>query len=1382
MTRLFKQFLITITLWLAAASCPAREIQILIPSADSSTTAIDKMEPVDRLGRCICLHLLERLPEVPGVAVVDEPWARDLLFEQRCRHGKEDSQNLLADLGQWLPVDATISYRLADNDFVLSLYTAGGVKTRHFPGANRATTASVVYAAAEFLADGLSLGQDARRALTEKRVPDAALDAVYLSRRLGTPWIYNSGEARLKVLRPFAADAPRYPRLAAAIVDAGVQWASDGRKADSPRHCLDMVRAALPVVLGTRYEPQGYDFLRLNRFSPKDVEGDLWALVEPLTLAQDRLEDLLDAKAPAKPSRLGVALNDPARFRTPVQQAGAIRSLGVARSERLWAALRRLARLSDAAIRQAVCFAAGQYDIEKSEPLLKTLLADKDPTVAFAASYQLWRLGRIAGDDVVSLARAAGQQPAMVRQAAEVLGAHGTASDVAILSQWAAEGDIAVRAAALGGLARLKRLPDEALLTALRSGSGAIVTAVLGHLPDVLGEDLRRQVNLLASHRHPPVAEAARRNLARFRPHEARLQTQFDLQTENLYVRLALVEKLAAAKETWAIDVLAEATRNPDPQVRAEALVRLAGRDPQRTRQALTGALSDPYRWVRIHAAAVAARVAGPELAPACRKQLEVETDRVARTYLADALALAQGQPPPASPPPVDTFDPKKTTFGNCGFGEKAASSPFGYYYLLDTQATPAAKAAMGGNRVVLARANSTAHNPVQVLFHPIWRDQWWMGLETDLADVSWLDGVVLGEESMYTSPWQLWDDHWRVFCRDAAIEPDRIDGHRQRLSSCQQLAYLDWEEERAVDGLNRMYDFIKLYYGKLRPGFLVGTFMPDQNGPFAGDRRWKFDVGGAYYYGTNNRERFSRIRRLKTLWPDRPVMWLVSGTVSTVPEQSVKYNTRVLTEPLSPPCFRAYSHSVAAWLAGADPGLFAVWLFTLPGAKGISPAGSWLALEDIGPGSATLRRAVEYSFGGVEAAYRLQSQTQGQPQQPGQSEPAPSSDMVNELLKDAGHAAGKGKADAVQQRVEAEKRRLETGFLLEQKHLYDLARVFAGLPRPTERPDVLFVAPLNAVVAETVPAYDILARINQLADLELNRYRLIGIVGCETAPLQERTIAAVTRWLRDVPGLLYVRGTVSMDRNLKAGTADDHEGPLQTIWPWADDVGFQKDRYTIKSPAVSRLDGPAGPTRTVLWKKPEFKGIVLLDTAPGEPRDMRRRMEEVCSRHNVGPQFSGTAGVQNGRVGGVTGAAVASKVQEVTALAGMDLLTGRGNPQVGPGLAAGVVAEDYTGTYVANLNGVRVLCERPIRSVQASAGGLKLNCEGLLQATALGGTVTVRPADGATLKKIEGPEAVLRWLLASEEPGMAVLPIPDSPQTVTFVRHRGELEILCRK
>ena len=143
-----------------------------------------------------------------------------------------------------------------------------------------------------------------------------------------------------------------------------------------------------------------------------------------------------------------------------------------------------------------------------------------------------------------------------------------------------------------------------------------------------------------------------------------------------------------------------------------------------------------------------------------------------------------------------------------------------------------------------------------------------------------------------------------------------------------------------------------------------------------------------------------------------------------------------------------------------------------------------------------------------------------------------------------------------------------------------------------------------------------------------------------------------------------------------------------------------------------------------------------------------------------------------------MAGAARAGKPGDAVKLTGVDLLSGVENPEVGSRLASAVAAADYAGKYVVVKQGLRVLGERPLRW-QALPGGLRLTCDGLVQVTAAGGAAKIRAADGASLPAVEGADEILAWLVAGDQPGLAVLPAADNRGPVTLVRYRGELEIV---
>ncbi len=79
------------------------------------------------------------------------------------------------------------------------------------------------------------------------------------------------------------------------------------------------------------------------------------------------------------------------------------------------------------------------------------------------------------------------------------------------------------------------------------------------------------------------------------------------------------------------------------------------------------------------------------------------------------------------------------------------------------------------------------------------------------------------------------------------------------------------------------------------------------------------------------------------------------------------------------------------------------------------------------------------------------------------------------------------------------------------------------------------------------------------------------------------------------------------------------------------------------------------------------------------------------------------------------------------------------------------------------------MLAERPLGDVTDLPNGLRIAPAGVLRIATTSGKATV--TSPTPLPTIEGVEAVTRWLVDSTAPGVATLPLPDSQQTITYVR-----------
>jgi hypothetical protein len=1304
------------------------------------------------------------------VEVAGERLAEALLFEvqsgrRTCRQGK-----LLDDVREFAPVDVVVTGAGTNGVLTVTVRSASADKQADFTLGGRDGVSAAVYGASRFVAETLKLDAAALAGLREKRVPDAALEACYLSSRHRAPWVRNSGEERLDMLRPFLGDAAKHPVLAGYILDAGRVLSEDTRKPKNAGGVVQLVRLALLAALGTSEEERGIAFARANKHSPEALEKDLLAMVKGLT------QDELDEAVAAIDREEGlVPVHDPvvgllAGKKTPAQLAGALRCLGAMASTNALPLLKKAAENENPVLRAAAADALAGYPAA----VLKRLGNDTDPRVAFAAAYGLWKQGG-APEKAAALARtllAGGQAPV---NAIEVLAAGASDADAKRLLEISRTGRPEDRGLAIRGLGKLGKVDAVTLLDWLHAVDESVLSAAVSCVKSDSGEAIQTRLVELANSPYSAAAELARSALGSMRPADAKDRIRFDLQTAPLYTRLRIIDRLAAGPDH--LDVLASCVTNPSHHVRAYALDKLAQASPDRALALLPSVIRDPYVWPRVHAAALAAKLATQEQATALRDALVAEKNSVVTLYLKDALARAENRSAPAPRKSVNGFSTHAVAFGGCGYSTDVRNSPLEFYYHMDGVMTAAAREAHDkGGKIVIARSNTTIKNPLWAIFDPTSSDSWWLSIEKEFADIDELDGVVLGEESMYSKPWDLWQAGWRIFCGECGIEAATIEGDREKLTAPEKQAYLHWEQERVVECFNWMYDYIKLYFGKLRPGFMVSTFMPQQNGPSIADRQWKFDVGGAYVYGAGNLERYNLIRRYKTLWPDRRVMWLVSGNVGTPATYLMlpltKYNSPCPKTPLQGRESKGYADSVTAWLAGADPAYFAIWLFTQKSEKGPDAGGVWVPLESISPTSPELGKGIENLFVGVEDMYRFEAEN-GKPEDnaavtlDGKTREPELELEEKDLEKDPSHL-----------RVKQEKQAVLIGFLLEQKFLYDIARVFSGLPRPANRHEVLFVGPTAIASCAIASDYDFISLINQVPGFDLTGYRLIGMEGLEKSALFDSTVRTLTAWLKEQPGVLYVRGWLPDDNAMEAATPADHDGKLEADWPWEDDVGYDGKAYRVKSRSAESLEGKSENAGVVLWKKDGFKGAVIFDAMPFESGRVRKCLADLKARHGVGLDFVQPPAVQYTQTDGITAASRAARAKAPLPLKGMELLTGEVDPVVNTNRSAAIVASEYRGKFVACLNGVTVLCDRPIKSLKPVPGGLRLEMDGLVQASAVTGKVVVEVEGAARPPAIEKPEAIMTWLVTSSAPGLASLPMSGTSNRVTWVRAAGPVVI----
>lgn len=1390
--RLWVAMAIGTLLWASVATAAA-PVRLILQPAQVRAGETEAREALFRGRLVLMLYLQDWLSQEPAVRVMDGPQGGAVLDVALGAARVPGADAAFAAITAVLAADAVITVEADKGQVVCLLHRADGVTRLASDYAGAADAPKLLRAVTAFLVKELQL--DAARAWIGREVPDdsgALLEDAAVARVLWAPWIDNSGEARLGQLMPHLKRMPQDPFTAAAVADAATWLSFDGRVVKEPTRLVRLAMQAVVCLLGTAREETAVFFCRHNRIMPEIVEKELLAILADTGV--DELDAVLAGRGDgsalleggAGPSLDGVTAVLAGK-KSVAQQAGAIRCLGAMKSAAALPHLARITRLPDPVLRAAAAEAFTEYGGETGLETLRALVRDPETAVAFEAAHSLWRRGH-APADALELARREWAARPNGLKALALLARTGGADDVARLRQTADDVSPERRLLAAEGLLRLDAMADEQLVAWLADPATAVVRSVLKHLPAAHVPRFREELVRVANHPHDPLAEAARLALRPLLPKEPEARARFELTCEHPYVRRQHVERWAAAGGAAALDALDLAARNNQPHTRALALLRLSEHAPDRARAHLAAGLADAHRFVRLYAAAAAARAATPADRALLEQALAAQTDEATRLYLQETLTRLAGGTPSLRPGVHIVPNDRNMSF-NCGFTDEADRSPFDGFYVLNTP-TPdqvvAMRRAHAKGKVFLLRANQTAKNPAQVFLNAGWRDGFWLGLDAEFSGM-WdaMDGVVLGEESMYFRPYNEWENGWRLFCREAGVDPQRIAGDREKLSELEQRLWWDWEQRVAIEGFNAMTDYIKLRYGKLRPGFQVATFMPDQNGPCAYDRIWRFDIAAGYNYAAPSRVRYDTIRRMKTVWPERPVLWLNQGKVGVglgLNLVSIQHSTKVPSSPLHAPTDISVADALCTWLAGGHTGLFSIYLFVHVGWKG-EDFGRWVTLDDITPTSPVLAGALEHSFRGLGEKYRVAD---------GIKDAKPSVELSgDDLLSDFEKKLDKadGKKDPYLEREAKEKEDFRRGFLLERRLIQDSVNLFSGVPFPPQRRDALLIGG-HAPAAALVTGYDTLQDLVIAAQAPLDGYRFIGVTGQGEALLTDAAVAAVTAWLRAQPGLLYVHGWLSDDPARKAVTLADAAPLRQAAWPWKGAVepvtGTRKIRgrdttvtegYRVSGGDAVVLHEAEGKALLVFWRGPGMKGGVVFDAGQLSPTALHPLMGRLFSEKGVGLEPAAPIGILGHAE---TAYAAWSSTSDATAalkLSGVDALSGIRNPELRPGRAGVLAARDWCGNFAAAAGGVTVLSDQRLDACESLADGLAVETEGLFQAVSAGGDLQV-VADGKPLPAIAADD-LLAWMYSSVEPGIAVLTREEPlPGHITFIRAKGRVTV----
>lgn len=1408
---------------LAVISCivppdaaPAGKIKRIVLRAPSDSRNIDRGDHITPLA---ARYLQERLAQCPSIRIISDKRAAALLSEISSGIRDVPDDKIVAVFSEFIPIYAVIRVRFADSQLKIFIYTSDGTRTLVYKSIGTGQRQKTIHRAAADVAKALKLTPTETAILTKPILPnDEIFHGYYFSRIIGARWPNNPAEGRIELLRTlFHKYSDSIPLATRAVEDAGYFFRASNRAQDFAKPAIALATFALPLVLGTESESSAYEIATLK---PEVFEEDLLKMAQ--ALIADDVEDVMDdiIGGDDDGDELGgMDMNAGALDRvgnaTDAQRLGAIRTLGAMGSKRGIKLAINAASHEKPDIRTAAATALSLAEGKLNE--LERLADDKIASVAFEAVYGLWKKERPHPRQIDLTLNVLKSNDARTKlMGAEIIA---SLSDIAVqqaLRSLTSSNIPELRYHGFAGLLKQDACDKEELLALLDNADERILISAIANTPKHKTDALSKKLMNMANEPHAPVAQAARLALASFRPSEPDAIDAFDLATEHTYIRQKILDRSSVA-------VIKHECANQDPHTRAHALKLLTEKSVTTARPVLATAIADPYRWVRLHASALMARHATLREAKAIKSALSIEQDPAITLYLEDALAVAEGRPLPDPPVAARSVKAHKNLTWICGLDPDAANSPFMAHYVLNVDVNDSWKEYYKSGKIFFGRASPVGNSGL-IITDPVWRNRFWLSLNGQLTtnNLPYLDGVVYGEETMKLSASPLWPTGWRLFCLDARIDPARIDGKLDNLNTFEKRAWNHWALEKCIDGFNMLYDYTKLRQGKLRPGLQVATFLPGEATITPADKRWKFDVAGIYdYKGCNRIAAYMLPRRIKTIWPDRTIIWLSLG-IGGYEMNPVKYSTKTPSQPMVARYRRCYADTISAWLAGADPGWFSTWIFVKHDFKGgmADLSGVQIHPGDIFANHKLIKKGIGFSFNGVKEVYDMQNL-----KQPEVRDEFKAGDGFDDFALDDPDE----KEDPLEKRIEEEKARMFDGFQFYGKYVYDCARVFSDLPRLNYTSQALAIRPGISVWTRgsnyplipgfaLLPKMDFLCAINKTADMDLSKYKLIATHN--PGLFTDATINALSSWIRESPGLLYVHRYITHDNASEASSPDDHDGKLQNDWPWEADVQITQrpaakrtrskkkkpitltnaggGELKLKNASVAATFAAIGKNASVLlrhkgdpvlvlWQKPDHKGAVIFDGIENCSREyldfLAATMNELESKEGVGMKIRGPflyQALATKNLKAIAKSPYYRGASKAKRYGGVDLLTGEKSPTVGPGRSGTIIAKDLQGKYVASHGGISILSETPIKSIKKIDGGLEILSTGLTRAGSVSGVVSVRKATGESLPTIEDMPP---WIIRGTKEGVALMPIGKNGAngTVAFVRSKSPVQFTVK-
>lgn len=1094
---------------------------------------------------------------------------------------------------------------------------------------------------------------------------------------------------------------------------------------------------------------------------------------------------------------------------------GAVRLMALRRDKGALAEFGRIASTKSPASRRAVAAALGSYfrKGEKTPPaaaaILKRLAKDEDPAVAVAAIESQHIFG-IRNPAAAACARRLLDARRVTEgviglpaesQALAVLAREGDASDEGRIRRRLASGCVPVRREAVRAL--IAKCPFvETDFAVFADPDHTVCLAALSAIPPerlVKDKTLAAAVTKATADFCNPVGNLAAARLAEATK-KSGVKTDPGLETlaiSHPYFRRKLLYSLEGDKSAKATELIVRATENAHAQTRALAMRILSHRDAAKGRAAALARIGDQHTWVRCRAAEVLSRLARPDDAAAIRARLAKERNRVAKLYLADALARAEGRPAPTPPPAVNSILDGECRNWHCFISDQCDKSSFNAYYTCDMPRSPTPQIRYAHDvlkKPIFPRPRPTG-NPLLILTDTSVTDDFWTELDREMPDdiLSCVDGVVYGEETMSLDPSDEagWTSGWQIFCTEAGIDPFRVGGRKENLTENERLAWYDWAEKTGVEGFNELYDFTHFYFGKLRPGLRVCTFCARYAECISRwQSKWKCDVQGSYIYSGDVRYMYAAIRWLHTVWPDRPILWLSGGHVSGDDwNGAATWRSYFAPHPL---CFRwdnPYAGNLAAYLAGAETGYFSHYGLENPDKDAGRGGNAGFCAEQIWPPTdpavSNLTKNIHFGLNKVDRYIRDEMNKAKRAAADPNDLESDAVDGEDITLEEVG-----GKNDPAVVALAKLKERVFWGLIYEHKFLQDTSRALIGLRRrnPKNAPALMMGSVLGhrPGLSEAVESpfgcwfedFDVQHNFEMAAHHpQFPKYRFIALGWAHQEYMNEETRLIWNRWIAETPGMLVVNGWMDAGVKMAQRSADCVDGDLRTPWPWFGDIEYvpcvpgDKDNGRPEKPAFYRVENASrctvlerdarGEAVRVMWRHPQMKAAVVFDLLKGKAKSKEAR--ELMAKFFAGNKVEMPLAEIDRRLwcdeNGLRVEVRGWNCTRTNRYEGCELVTGQWNPVVSAELNAAMVTEEYTAPYVAVHGGVCLLSQTKLEILERTPHGFKVKPGGLLRITTKSG----RPAKIATASgKPPPPFAgnVEHWYAdGSREEGVATLP-----------------------